>query len=151
MALADNVALALSNRFKVTVDAPKVMDLGSWGTVAGLEVTIESIEYRAGDSWNQRWYSPGATKYENIKLSRTVTAATKDVKNWLSMTALKHVPGSMKIVLLDAAGEPVHDWEVRSAMPVKWSVGGFDATANKLAIETLEIVHLGFLDDERAS
>ena len=149
MALADNVPLALANRFKVTVDAPKYIDLGSWAKAEGLDVQFDVIEYRAGDSWNQRWFSPGATKYVPIKLSRTVSAATKDVKKWLNETALKHVPGSMVIALFDASNTSVHEWEVRSAMPSKWSVGGFDAGASKLAIETLEIVHLGFLDDDR--
>ena len=66
MPLADDVPLALANRFKVKVDAPGEIDLGSWAKVDGLDVTFDVVEYRAGDAWNSRWYCPGATKYSSL-------------------------------------------------------------------------------------
>jgi hypothetical protein len=88
MPLANDVPLALANRFKVKVDAPGEIDLGSWAKVEGLDVTFDVVEYRAGDAWNSRWYCPGATKYSTVKLSRAVTADTTKVKDWLSKTAM---------------------------------------------------------------
>jgi hypothetical protein len=35
-------------------------------------------------------------------------------------------------------------------MPAKWSVVGFDASTSKIATEQLEVVHMGFLEDEIA-
>ncbi|MGZ4674209.1 MAG: phage tail protein, partial [Ilumatobacteraceae bacterium] len=72
------------------------------------------------------------------------------VKDWLSKTAMDHKPGIMVIELRDSADKMVFSWEMRSAMPSKWSVSGFDAGTSKIATEQLEIVHLGFLDDDRA-
>jgi phage tail-like protein len=150
MPIADDVPLALANRFTVKVDAPGEIDLGSWAKVDGLDVTFDVVEYRAGDAWNSRWYCPGATKYSTVKLSRAVTADTEKVKKWLSDTAKSHKPGLMVIELKDSADKPVFTWEMRSAMPAKWSVSGFDASTSKIATEQLEVVHLGFLDDDIA-
>jgi phage tail-like protein len=149
MPVSHDTPLALANRFWVKVDAPGEIDLGSWAKVDGLDVTFDVVEYRAGDAWNERWYCPGATKYSTIKLSRVVTAEdTKKVRDWLNKTALNHQPGMMMIELRDSADKPVTTWEMRSAMPAKWSVVGFDASASKIATEQLEVVHMGFLQDE---
>ena len=148
MPLAEETPLGLANRFKVTIDFPKPVDLGSWAKVDGLDVTFDVVEYRAGDAWNQRWYAPGATKYSTVKLSRAVSPDTKKVQGWLNDTALRYQPGNMIVVLLDAKNDKVMEWEMRAAMPSKWSVTGFDASASKLAYEQLDIVHLGFLADD---
>jgi phage tail-like protein len=52
------------------------------------------------------------------------------------------------VVLKDSADKEVFTWEMRSAMPSKWAVTGFDAGTSKIATEQLEVVHLGFLDDD---
>jgi phage tail-like protein len=39
-------------------------------------------------------------------------------------------------------------WELKGIVPTKWSITGFDASASKVATETLELAHHGFLDDE---
>jgi phage tail-like protein len=148
MALATDSPLALANRFTVKVDAPGEVDLGSWAKAEGLDVTFDVVEYRAGDCGNERWYAPGFTKYATVKLSRAVSPDTEKVRKWLSDTAKKHVPGLMVLELKDSSDSSVFKWEMRSAMPSKWSVGGFDASVSKLAVETLEVVHMGFLDDE---
>lgn len=148
MPLAETSPLALANRFNVKVIAPNEIDLGSWAKADGLDVTFDVIEYRAGDSWNQRWFSPGATKYSTVKLSRAVSHDTEKVRKWLSDTAKKHEPGLLVITLMDASNTKVFEWEMRSAMPAKWAVSGFDANASKLATEQLDVVHLGFLDDD---
>ena len=107
MPIANDVPLALANRFTVKVDAPGEIDLGSWAKVDGLDVTFDVVEYRAGDAWNSRWYCPGATKYSTVKLSRAVTADTEKVKKWLSDTAKNHKPGLMVIELKDSADKKV--------------------------------------------
>lgn len=149
MPLAADSPLALANRFKVTVYVPGTMDLGSWAKVEGLDVSFDVVEYRSGDNGNDRWYANGFTKYSTVKLSRAVSADTAKVREWLSLTSRDgYTPGSLEITLLDSAGKTVFPWEMRSAMPAKWSIGGFDASVSKLATEQLEIVHMGFLDDE---
>lgn len=53
-------------------------------------------------------------------------------------------------VVVGVLYKPVFTWEMRSAMPSKWSVSGFDASTSKIATEQLEVVHLGFLEDDRS-
>jgi phage tail-like protein len=147
--IADDVQLGLTNRFLVTV-IPSSRSLGSWAKAEGLDVTWEVPDYRAGDSWNQRWFFPGFTKYTNVKLSRAANAKdTEEVKKWLDEVATKFTVGNIQVELRDAQNTGVFTWELRNALPVKWSIGGFDATQSKVAIETLELTHLGFLADDK--
>ena len=39
-------------------------------------------------------------------------------------------------------------WTLRHVIPGKWSISPFDANASKVAIEVLELVHMGFLENE---
>ncbi len=49
---------------------------------------------------------------------------------------------------MDAKLDTVSTWELRQVIPVKWSVSAFEATSSKVAIETLELAHLGFLTED---
>jgi phage tail-like protein len=145
--LATDVNLGLSNRFSVTVD-PGKFELGSFGKAEGLDVTWEMPDYRAGDAGNYRWFAPGLTKYSTVKLSRSVSAEdTPKVKKWLEANSKKFEVWLITIDLKDAKLDSVMKWECENAIPLKWSVQSFDASASKIAIETLEFSHLGFLDD----
>ena len=52
---------------------------------------------------------------------------------------------TMTIKLLDSKFAEVHTWTLRNAFPKKWSLGALDGSSSKIAIETLELVHEGFL------
>ena len=148
MPLNDQSKLGLSNRFHVMIDSH---DLGSWAKVDGLDVAWDIAEYRAGDGGNHRWYFPGNTKYSPIRLSRAACEDSKKVKTWLSHNSFKHEPGTGSIVLRDSGNHEVMTWNLHSAFPAKWSITGFDAGASSVAVETLELVHLGFLDDQHSA
>lgn len=149
MALAADAQVGMSMRFTVKIDE-KSYDLGSWAKVAGLDVTWDLVEYRAGDGpKNERWYFPGLTKYSTVKLERAVQDAdTKKVREWLEKNSFNHKVTSGKVELLDAKLATVMDWTLRHVIPVKWSISPFDSSANKVALETLELVHMGFLENE---
>jgi phage tail-like protein len=72
---------------------------------------------------------------------------TPKVKGWLETNSKKFEHWVITIILMDAAQKPVMKWECENAIPLKWSVQSFDASTSKIAIETLEFSHLGFLDD----
>jgi phage tail-like protein len=150
LAASDKEMLGLVNRFDVTVTGGP--DLGSWSRVEGLDVTFDAAEYRAGDHGNHRWFYPGNTKYTNVKFSRGANKKdTPNVQSWLSEVAKKFKLGEIKVTLRDAHHEAVSDWSLKDAYPIKWSINGFDSGGGTVAIETLEIIHNGFLDDEQAS
>lgn len=146
MPVAADLQLGLSMRFKVDIEGN---DLKYWAKATGLEVAWDVCEYRAGDNRNDRWYFPGITKYPTIKLER---AANKDdskaVKEWLEETSFKHSPQTGSIQLQDAKLVEVHTWNLRHVIPVKWSINAFEAGSSKVAVETLELAHMGFLENE---
>jgi phage tail-like protein len=152
MVLNDTTKVGLANRFTLKIDQGDY-DLGSWAKVEGLDVKWDVAEYRAGDAGNHRWYIPGITKYTDVKLTRAACADSLTVKKWLDATAKNFVATSGKITLMDSSSDAagVMFWDLKNVVPVKWSITGFDAGASKVATETLEIAHLGFLDDEVAS
>ncbi|MEU6707888.1 phage tail protein [Streptomyces sp. NPDC091376] len=146
MGLTDNSTLALANRFAVVMDAGEY-DLGSWNKVQGLDVQWKMCEYRAGDSGNDRWFFPGYTEYSTLKLTRAACNDSQKVKKWLSSNSFASKPHSGSITLMDPSNMPVIAWEMRCIIPVKWSIDSFEAGQSKVALETLELQHKGFLDD----
>jgi phage tail-like protein len=146
--IGDATMLGMANRFTVKIDNGE-FDLGSWSQVDGLDVKWDMAEYRAGDAGNDRWYFPANTHYSQVRLTRAASAESKKVQKWLSSTSFTWTPQSAKVVLHDSAGAEVIGWELKHAMPLRWSVTGFEAGASRVATETLELSHRGFLDDEK--
>ena len=149
MGLAEDAQLGMANRFKVTID-PSNRSLGSFAKAQGLEVTIEVPEYRSGEDWNYFWSFPGKTKYQTIKLERAaVKGDTEKVKQWYEETATEFKSHTVTIELLDAKGDQILAWTCEGAFPAKWSITTFEAGTSKIAVETLEISHIGFLADAK--
>jgi phage tail-like protein len=147
MPLNDASKLGLANRFSVTIDFKKY-DLGSWAQAEGLSVKWGVAEYRAGDAGNQRWYYPGNTEYTTIKLTRAASAESASVKKWLDDTSFNWKPYTGEVILHDSGNAPIMTWDLVHVMPVHWQIIGFDAGASKVATETLELAHMGFLSDK---
>ncbi len=151
MVLGVDSNLGLANRFHLKMIGTQAKDFGSWTKAEGLDVSWDVAEYRAGDNGNDRWYLPGNTKYSNVKLSRAACADSEAVRDWLSKTSFKHTTGQQATLTLhDSKGEAVLTWAFEELLPVKWSIGGFDAGASKVQVETLEFAHMGFLDDQKS-
>jgi phage tail-like protein len=148
MPLNDASKLGLANRFSVTIDY-SAYDLGSWAQADGLSVKWNVAEYRAGDGGNARWYFPGNTEYGTIKLVRAASEDSKAVKKWLDDTSFNWKPYTGQVVLHDSGANEIMTWELAHVMPVHWQIVGFDAMASKVATETLELAHLGFLSDKK--
>jgi phage tail-like protein len=148
MPLNDASKLGLANRFSVTIDFAKY-DLGSWAQVDGLSVKWGVAEYRAGDAGNNRWYFPANTEYTTVKLTRAASQDSNAVKKWLSDTSFTWQPYTGHVVLHDSGGAEIMNWTLVQVMPVHWQIVGFDAMASKVATETLELAHLGFLEDAK--
>ncbi|HEX6353556.1 phage tail protein [Actinophytocola sp.] len=149
MALSDTSMIGLTNRFKVVMSGNNTYDIGSWAKADGLDVTWDVAEYRMGDGGNDRLYFPGNTKYTNIRLTRSVSDETEATKKWLDETATKVQLFDGYIELRDSGQKKVTSWDLRDVMPAKWSVTTFDASASQVALETLELTHRGFLNDQR--
>lgn len=134
--------------FEVTIDGH---DLGFWAKIDGLSVKFEIAEFRSGDGNNHRWFEPAFTSYTNVKLSRPSTLKyTPQIMTWLQQTQFnsKKVTAGIKAYpfwhnKLDPAGAV--KWTLNGVLPVAWSGPQFDTQSAKVAMETLELAHEGFL------
>ena len=135
-----------SSKFLVVIDDGDY-DLGSWSRVSGLSVTWDPVEYRAGDSTTIQT-APGVRKYSKISLSRATCLDSMAVQEWLASTAKKpkHYSGCIK--LLSWAGAPLCEWRLKAFVPIGWKIADFETKAATVVMETLEIAHTGFLDDD---
>jgi phage tail-like protein len=134
--------------FEVTIDGH---DLGFWSKIDGLSVKFELAEYRAGDGSNRRWIEPAYTTYANVKLGRVTTLKyTNQIMDWLKKTQFKSEKCTAEI-----KGFPFwHNkrdaslavkWNLTGVLPIAWSGPVFDNQGGKVAMETLELAHEGFL------
>ena len=109
-------------KFKVEVDG---ITRAGFREASGLDSAQDPVEYRA------------------ISLKRGVT---NDAELWAWRK--KSIDGTIErkngsIVLTDDAGEEKARWNFVDGWPTKWTGPTFNATANEVAIETLEIAHEG--------
>jgi phage tail-like protein len=135
-------------RFEVLIDGH---DLGFWTKVDGLSVKFEIAEYRAGNGNNLRWIEPAYTTFQNVKLGRVTTLKyTQRIMDWLQQTSFTSQKVTATVIGYpawhDQAGQDfVVKWDLTGVLPVAWSGPQFDATTGRLATETLELAHEGFL------
>ena len=80
--MALSTPIALSIRFTVRVD--DYGSLGSWTKCEGLSVEYEIQEYKEGGENTFVHRLPGRAKYQNIKLTRPLTAAPEKVADRLT-------------------------------------------------------------------
>ena len=128
-------------RFRVEIDG---VNEAAFMEVSGLESETAVIEYRTGDmKTTSSLKLPGLTCYANIVLRRGLT---KDLALWQWRKAIVDGKADRRngvIILLDSEAAPVLRWAFRNGWPCKWEGPDLDASANEVAIETLEIAHEG--------
>jgi len=141
--LSDTAMLGLSMRFAVVVDG---VDLGGWTSCQGLAVNFNLVERVEGGVNDHNIWLPGHVTYPKITLKRAMTAAdSAKVIRWLSSMVDKHSGGTAKITLFDAHHEEVASWSLQNVLPSAWQGPALNATSHEVALETLELVHEGFL------
>ena len=113
-------------------------------SVSGLDAETAVIEYRTGNMPALSSIKlPGLTKYSNIVLKRGMTADLT-LWRWYKTTIDGHAQRrDGTITLLDTALKPVLRWRFRDGWICKWEGPDLDASANEVAIETIEIAHDG--------
>ncbi|HEV2088478.1 MAG TPA: phage tail protein, partial [Cryptosporangiaceae bacterium] len=110
----------------------------------GCEVVMEQRE--EGGNNTAVWQLPTRIKYPNIKLSRPMTKDTEKVAKWFAsmMTGVKRKTGSIAAMTLD--GTVVAQWGLLDVVPVRWTGPSLNPDSPKVATETIEIAHHGFLE-----
>lgn len=133
---------AVSVCFSVTIDRD---DLGTFTACDGLgcEVVIEQRE----EGGNQFFVHqlPGRLKYSNVKLTRVVNADTEKVARWFASMASGVRRTGAEIVARTQDGTKVASWGLIDVIPVRWTGPQLGVDSAKVAMETVEIAHHGFV------
>ena len=113
--------------------------------VSGLTQENQAIEYRDGSFPEfSSIKMPGIRKFSNITAKRGIGKADNDFFKWMSTVKLNTVERRDLIIsLLNEQHQPVMVWKVHNAFPAKLEGPGLKASANEVAIESIEIAHEG--------
>jgi phage tail-like protein len=113
--------------------------------VTGLSTETQVIEYRGG---NSKVYStvkmPGIQKFGNITLKKGIFKGDKalwDKYNLIKMNTIKR--STILISLLDETNAVAMSWKLLNAFPCKMTVTDMKADANEIAVESMELAHVG--------
>lgn len=132
----------LSFRFKIAIDN---LIEGSFSECSGLQVETEVEEHREGGLNEYVHKLPKGSKYGTITLKRGFIDSDEPWNWYKNVIAGKpNQRKNISIILMDRLGERKHQWDVKEALPVKWSNSEFKADGNAILVETLEFVHHGF-------
>jgi phage tail-like protein len=145
---------AVSVCFIVTLDN---MNLGTFNSCEGLGAEVVLEQREEGGNNGFVWQLPTRVKYPNIKLSRPLTRATEQVAKWIGQVAaggtarasLDKATGHIQAMTGD--GVVVASWGLAGVVPVRWTGPSLNLDSPKVATETLEIAHHGFLHDAGAT
>lgn len=129
-------------RFKVQIDG---ITKAGFREVSGLDAGTDSVDYRDGDDPTNIRKLAGLQKFSNITLKRGITS-DQDIWKWrlaIMDGKIKDNRKNGQIILLDDEGKEAAEWTFTDGWPTKWTGPSFNATANEVAIDTLEIAHEG--------
>jgi phage tail-like protein len=143
MGIADPADTAVSVYFEVRVDGH---ELGAFTGCDGLgcEVVVEQREEGGMNSFVHQL--PGRIKYTNVKLTRPVNPDTAKIAAWIaSMNGMvRRTQAQITVKSNDA--KPVFTWTLTGVIPVRWNGPSMSTDSAKVATETLELAHHGFLE-----
>lgn len=109
---------------------------------SGLSATVTPTEYREGNEAPTVRKLPTMTTYSNITLKWGLTDST-ELFDWfaeISKGVITRKNGSIVLIDIDGTTEKAR-WNFYQAWPTQWDAASLNATANEVAIETLQIAH----------
>jgi len=129
-------------RFRVQIDG---ITKAGFREVSGLDAGTDPVDYRDGDDPTHVRKLAGLQKFSNLTLKRGITS-DQDIWKWRTAIMDGKIKDNRKngqIILLDDEGKEAAEWTFTDGWPTKWTGPAFNATANEVAIDTLEITHEG--------
>ena len=130
-------------RYKVETDG---LTRAGFSEVSGMNLSVDPIEYREGnDLRNTPRKYPGLTKFGNVTL-KWGTSSDEDFLDWIYSAAPKNVDAptgvvrhTVKVYLIDDAGNDGPYWELINAWPVGCNVPDLSGLGGDIAITSLEL------------
>jgi phage tail-like protein len=129
-------------QFGVEVDH---LNLGTFTSCEGLQAEYAFEEVNEGGNNQYIHRLPGRLKYQNVKLTRPLSAQSMKVPVWFaSFEQGRKKRGQATITLRSGHSIVVCRWVLKEVHPVRWSGPTFSADTNGIGKETLEIAYHGF-------
>ncbi|MBW4721121.1 phage tail protein [Saccharothrix obliqua] len=119
--------------------------LGSFNSCDGLGVEFTVEQREEGGNNGMVWQLPTRIRYSNVKLSRPVTRDSAKVLAWIAGMAAGISRKTAVIEARTLGGTVIASWSLSGVVPVRWSGPQLSADSPKVATETLELAHHGFL------
>lgn len=138
-ALADP---AVTVCFSVRIDG---QDIGTFTSCDGLGMELDIQEVKEGGNPFFVHQLPGGVKYSRIKLTRPINADSAKVAAWIAGMATQVKRTQMEISAMNQHGDHIASWSLYEAIPCRWTGPSLNVDGPKVATETLEIAHHGFL------
>lgn len=135
---------ATTLRFAVEVQS---IDLGVFTKLEGLSVSYERTQVIEGGLNDYVHQLPGRVTYEPLRLTRPLDGTSHGILNWFSTLAKGggHQRLDATITAFDSNRAVVARWSVIGVYPSRYQGPTFDLDGSGIAMETLELVHNGFL------
>jgi phage tail-like protein len=137
--------------FKVEViglDKP-VDDDVRFSEVSGLTMELATEEVAEGGENRFIQKYPTRVRYPELVLKRGLLTGS-GVREWIE-DCIGHqniTTHSVDVKLLNREHQPLLTWHLANAYPTKWSIGDLNATANTVAVESLQFFYQYFTLDE---
>lgn len=107
-------------------------------TGLGTEITTEELQEGGLNTFVHKL--PTGVKHDNLVLKRGYLKDS-EVGGWCRRAIELFIfePRDVSVTLLNEEHQPLVHWHFLNVWPVKWSIAGFNAQENAIAIETLEL------------
>lgn len=128
--------------FAVSIDDK---DLGTFNSCEGLGVEVVLEQREEGGNNSYVWQLPTRLKYTNVKLSRPLGPDTVKIAKWFASMTAGVTRRTATIVAKSSDDVKVASWSLADVVPVRWSGPSLNLDSPKVAVETIEIAHHGFL------
>lgn len=123
-------------RFRVEIDG---ITQASFTEVVMPECTLEVIEYREGGDLGATRKLPGRLKFGSLIL-RWGSTDSRELYNWWASALNGNVQRkNISVVLLNDSNQEKKRWSFTNTWPTAYRPASFDASGDKVYIESLEI------------
>lgn len=110
----------------------------AFSEVSGLSVEYQTITYKDGLGVK---HMPGMGTPVNVTMKKGIVNGDSQLYDWINTIKLNKVDKKdITISLIDESNTPLVTWKVINAFPYKLAAPSFDAYANAVAIESLELL-----------
>ena len=138
----------LSHRFGVfffaTGAVPNPVDI-RFQKVSGLNAEINTDIITEGGQNLYTHRIPTKINYNNLVLERGIVKGSPLYTEFnTALSFFSFAPSNVMVTLFSESSAPIAGWLFMKAYPVRWSIADFDANANAVVIETMELAYTRF-------